>query len=137
MDLYAHKRARVAAMLKRWNAGTVTLTRTTQAAPEDETPWIPGDATTTDVYRLDARADGVAGEYADGTTVLATDRMVIASPKATHTMSDGEEADGAVVDIVPQMTDVLTIDGSEKTIKKIEAVPASGPPAMFHIFVES
>lgn len=128
MDLYAPKRARVAAMIKRWSTGTVMLTRTTNAPADDATPWIPGAATLV-VYRLDARADGVAGEYADGATVLATDLKVIASPKAT--------LDGVTVDLVPRMTDVLTIDGAEKAIKKIDAVPASGPAAMFHIFVES
>lgn len=128
MDLYAPKRARVAAMLKRWSAGTITLTRATRAPSDEATPWIPGEATLT-VYQLDARADGVAGEYADGTTVLATDLKVIVSPKAT--------LDGVTVDLVPRMTDVLTIDGKEKAIKKIDAVPASGPAAMFHVFVES
>jgi len=38
---------------------------------------------------------------------------------------------------VPVMTDVLTIDGEQRAIKKIDAVPASGPAAMFHLFVES
>ncbi len=136
-DPYAAKRARVAAKLKQWSTGNITLTRTTPGEGDPETPWIPGGEPTIDVYALDARANGVAAEHVDGTTVLATDLMVIASPKATHTLTGGETADGAVIDIVPGMTDILHIDGQEKAIKKVEAVPASGPAARFHIFVAS
>lgn len=136
MDLYAPKRARVARMAKLWSTGTITLTRSRPAAPEPETPWIPGTPTL-DVYALDARSDGVADEYVNGETILATDLMVIASPKARHTLSDGDPADGAIVDLAPRMTDLLTIDGARKVIKKIEAVPASGPPGVFHIVIAS
>jgi hypothetical protein len=130
VDLYAPKRRRVALILKRWNTGTISLTRTTPGTPDPTTPWIPGTPTL-DVYGLDARANGVDAEYVNHETILATDLMVIASPKARHT------PDGAVVDIVPRMTDVLKIDGAQKAIKKIEAVPAAGPAARFHIFVAS
>ena len=136
MDSYAEIRDRVAAVLKEWNTGAVTLTRTTRGEPDAATPWIPG-ASTLDVYALDVRVNGVSAEHADGTTILGADLMVIASPKATHTMSNGSPADGAIVDLVPQMSDVLAIDGAVKVIKKIKAVPASGPAAMFHIFVAS
>jgi hypothetical protein len=121
-DRYAYARERVAAKLAEFNTGAITLTRTTRAAPNPATPHIPGAVTTTDVYSLDARADGVAAEYVNGTTILATDLMVIAAPPA---------------DIIPRLTDTLSIDGAPKTIKKIEAVPAAGPPARFHIFVAS
>lgn len=126
----------VRALIRKYGSGTVMLVQATPGAPDPETPWLPGEPTV-DVYALDARVDGVSAGYVDGTTVLATDVMVIASPKATHTLSDGEPADGAIVDVVPTMTDVLRIDGQEKAIKKIEAVPAAGPPARYHIFVAS
>lgn len=136
MDSYAAIRDHVATVLKEWNTGGVTLTRTTRGESDAATPWIPGSPTT-DVYALDVRVNGVSAEHADGTTILGTDLVVIASPKATHTMSNGNPADGAVVDLVPRMTDILTIGGTEKVIKKIQAIPASGPAAMFHIFVAS
>jgi len=135
-DVYAPMRRRVARKINRWNTGTITLTRTTPGTPDPTTPWIPGTPTL-DVYALDARVDGVSADYVDEETVLVTDLMVIASPKARHTLTDGDPADGAVVDIVPRMTDVLLIDGAQKAIKKIEAVPAAGPAARFHIFVAS
>lgn len=135
-DPYAYARSRVASKLAIWNTGAVTLTRSTPGAPEEATPWIPGEPTL-DVYELDARVDGVAEEYINETTILASDLMVIASPKAVHTLTDGDPADGAVVDLVPQMTDTLAIDGAAKVIKKIDAIPAAGPAARFHIFVAS
>lgn len=119
----------VARKIKQYGGGAVTLTRTTRAAPDASTPQTPGAVTATDVYTLDARVDGVAAEFIDGTTIVATDRMAIVSPKAT--------LGGAVVDIVPRMSDVLTVDGAAKVIKKIEAVPASGPAARFHVFIAS
>lgn len=127
VDVYASKRRRVARMIKRWNAGNVTLMRTTPGEPDEATPWEPGEPST-EVYTLRARVDGVAADYVDG-TIIATDLMIIASPKAL--LADVE------VDIVPNMTDVLSIDGAAKIIKKIEAVPAAGPAARFHIFVAS
>lgn len=135
-DRYAAKRRRVAARLRQWSTGTVTLTRTTPGAPDVSKPWIPGEATL-DVYALDARVDGVAAEYVNGTTILASDLMVIASPKATHTLSGGVSAGDVAVSIVPRQSDTLQIDGVPKTIKKIEAVPAAGLAARFHIFVAS
>lgn len=127
-DVYAPKRRRVARMIKRWNTGEVTLTRTTPGTPNPATPWILGTPTTV-VYTLYTRVDGVSSDYVDDTTVLATDLMLIVSPKAL--------LDGEVVDIVPEQTDTLTIDGDVKIIKKIEAVPASGAAARFHLFVAS
>jgi len=129
MDAYEQMRDDVAAVLETWNTGTITLTRETRAEPDAETPWRPGAVTSTAVYTLDARADGTAGEYADGTVVLATDRMVIASPRAT--------LNGAAVEIIPEMTDTLTIEGETKVIKKIDAVPAAGPAVRYHMFISS
>lgn len=126
-DPYAFARERTAGALSRLSTGTVTLTRVTRADPDPSTPWKPGAVTSTAVYTLDARADGTAGEYADGSTVLAADRMVIASPRAT--------LNGAAVEIIPEMTDTLTIEGEANVIKRIDAVPAAGAAVRFHIFV--
>lgn len=120
---------RFARMLGNLGRGTITLTREIRAQSDPETPWRPGAVTSTAVYTLDARADGTAGEYADGTTVLATDRMVIASPRAT--------LNGTVVDLVPFITDTLSIDGEAKVIKKIDAIPAAGSAVRYHIFIKS
>lgn len=119
----------VARKIKQYGSGTVTLTRSTPGTPDPDTPWTPG-APTLVTYTLDARVDGVSDDDLKDTSIVSTDLVAIASPKAT-------DPDGDVVDIDPQMSDVLTIDGAAKTIKKIEAVPAAGPAARFHIFVAS
>lgn len=128
VDRYASKRRRVARIIAKWNTGTVTLTRTTPGTPDPSTPWIPGSPSTA-TYTLQARVDGVAADRIDGTTILATDLMVIASPRATLA--------GVAVDLVPQITDTLAIDGAVRAIKKIEAVPAAGAAARFHLYVAS
>ena len=129
-DRYDYVRNRTVAKIAEWKTGTVTLTRSTPGAlPDADKPWEPGTPTLT-VYTLDARIDGVVADYVDNTTILATDLMVIASPKATN------EA-GAVVDIVPVITDTLTVDGAVQVIKRIDAVPAAGQAARFNIFIGS
>lgn len=127
-DPYAYARERTVQALAAWTAGTVTLTRTTTGTPDPATPWIPGTPSTA-VYTLSARVDGVAADRVDGTTILASDLMVIVSPRATLA--------GSPVDLVPQMSDTLTIDGAVKAIKRIDAVPAAGPAARFNIYVAS
>lgn len=119
--------ANAARMIK--SRGTsITLNRTTNAPSDPSTPWIPG-APTTAVYTLDAFVKGATEQYIDGTTVLASDLMVVASPKATLA--------GAAVDVVPQMGDVLSIDGKAREIKRILPAPAAGTAALFRMFVAS
>ena len=127
-DAYAYARERTVEALAQWSTGTVTLTRTTPGTPDPSTPWIPGTPSTA-VYTLAARVDGVTADHADGATILATDLMVIASPKATLA--------GAAVDLVPRISDTLAIDGATKVIKKIEQVPAAGAAVRYHLFVAS
>jgi len=103
--------------------------RTATGTPESDTPWDPG-APSLDVFTLDARIDGVTADHLVDTSIVATDLVVIASPKATA-------SGGSVVDIEPRMTDTLQIGGVPKAIKKIEAVPAAGPAARFNLFVAS
>jgi len=126
----------VARQVGRYGTGTVTLTRSTPGEGDPTTPWTPGTPTL-DVYALDARLDGVTADQINGTTITATDLVAIASPRARHTLSNGEAADGAVVDIVPTESDVLTVDGETKVIKRVVAYPAAGPSALFHIFIAS
>lgn len=90
VNRYDYYRGRVAAKLKEFNTGTVTLTR---------------GATT---YTLDARVDGVIAEYLADTTIRGTDRMLIVSPSAgivprlTDTISiDGKAAVVKQIKAVP------------------------------------
>lgn len=128
-DPYAFARGRVAATIAKWTTGTVTLTRSTPGAVDPTEPWVV-PTPTQDVYTLDARVDGVIAEYVNDTTIVATDEMVIASPKA-------RDAGGNVVDIEPRQSDVLQVDGAARVIKQIKAIPAAGLTAMFHIIIAS
>lgn len=119
-----------ARLLGRYREGTVTLSRATVAAAEAETPWQPGETTGTTVYTLDAVVKGVTAGQIDGTLILASDLMVVASPKA-------RTASGNAVDVVPLLTDTLTIDGAAKVIKRVETMMAAGSPAAFRLFVAS
>lgn len=110
-DAYDYARERTATILREWNAGIISLKRADQ------------------IYSLDARADGAVEGTVEGSMILATDLKVIVSPKAL--------LDGAEVDIVPLVTDYLVIDGEDKVIKRVDAVPASGPAARFHVYVAS
>lgn len=110
------------------NGTEIALTRTANAASAPSTPWIPGSPTET-VYTLDAYVSGTAAKYADGTTVLVSDLMVVASPVARLA--------GVPTAIVPAMGDTITIDGKVKTIKAVRPAPAAGPAALYRIFVAS
>jgi hypothetical protein len=128
VDRYTYYRTRVLAKIQEFNTGTVTLTRTTNAAPEADTPWIPG-APTTEVYSLDAVVHEVSEQYVDNTLIVASDLMVVAPSEAT--------LDGTVVAFEPHMGDVVTIDGVARAIKRILPSPAAGDAAIFRIFVGS
>lgn len=129
--------ARNAARMIARKGETMTLTRTIQAAPDAATPWTPGDAATTKVYSFKARVTGVTAQYVDGATILASDLMVICGTKAKHTTTNGEPADGAIVDLDPRMSDSLQIAGVDKVIKKIAPATDRGVVAVFRIFVAS
>jgi hypothetical protein len=128
MDAYSGLRELVVSTMETWKSGTIALTRTTNAAPDPETPWTQG-APTTVVYDLDAVVRGASAEFIDGTTIVASDLMVVASPIARLA--------GVPTAIVPIMSDTLKIDGETKAIKAIKPAPASGPAAVFRIFVAS
>lgn len=130
VDNYGFIRRDVAAVMRDWATGDVVLTRFTRAAAATETPWVPGEATSVD-YALDARADGTIAVQVPGTTVQMTDLVLIASPVARR-VSDGVE-----VEIVPVEADRVTVDGVRHTVKRVEALPAAGPPALFKIYLAS
>lgn len=115
-------------LLRGQRLGTITLSRITRAA--DEAPGQPGDLTATTVYTLDAVARGVTAGQVDGTLILASDLMVVASPKA-------RTASGAIVELEPTTSDTLSVDGAAQVIKKVQQVPAAGPAASYRIFVAS
>lgn len=128
MTFYDEIRDVAVEVLAEFKQGAVTLTRTTLGASDPSTPWIPG-APTADVYELDAVVSGVTKKYIDGSLILASDLMVTASPRATH-------SDGTVVeDIAPQQADIITVDGAVKAVKAVKPTPAAGTAAAYLIFI--
>lgn len=134
MTFYEEMKGVAVDLLGEFGQGTVTLTRSTPGAVDPEHPEIFPEVTT-ETYELDAVVRGVSQKHIDGTAIVAGDLVATCSPLARHTLSDGEAADGAVVDISPEMTDTIAIDGAVKTVKKISPIPAAGTPAVFMIFI--
>ena len=93
-------------LLKRFNQGVI---RYIEAGPSTGPAWNPTPGADV-ISVLDATASGVAAEYFDGKSVLATDLMVTA----------------AVFDRVPTMNGRIEIDGKEVQVVKIMAKPAAG-----------
>jgi hypothetical protein len=106
---YSRIQSTASRLLARFAQGTVTLTRTTPGTPDPSTPWIPA-APTVATYTLDATVAAVGDKFVDGTTILATDRMVTAAAFGTE----------------PGPGDTLSIDGKVVTIVKQMRVPAAG-----------
>ena len=122
MGFYEEMAAVATELLTEFDQGG-TLSRTTTAAPAPETPWLPGESTTvTHTLRCAVSAvtvDQANAKYIDGTVITSADLVVTC----------------AVPEIVPAMTDTLTIDGLARTIKKIVQIPAAGVSVAFKIFI--
>lgn len=126
MDPYSFARKRVAAKIRKWKTGVITLTRVSEGVRDPDEPWVPVAKTET-VFTLDARADG-AQMYMPGETIQEDELKLIVSPKAV-------DQAGAAVDVEPQITDKITVDGKIFLIKSVEPVTAAGTPAKFLVTV--
>ncbi len=107
--IYTRMQGTASRLLGKFAQGTIVLTKTVTADPEPETPWIPGEASTTS-YALKAVAKGVSREFVDGTTILASDLEVTAADFGAE----------------PAPGDELTIDGEPVVILKQMRVPPAG-----------
>jgi hypothetical protein len=105
-------------VLAEFKQGTVVLSRTTYAASDPQTPWIPG-APTPATYTLAATVSGVSAELVDGTVILATDLQIVC----------------AVPAITPAPTDTVTIDGKAVSLLRVDQIPAAGAPVAFRLIV--
>lgn len=103
---YGKMQGTASRLLKRFNQGVIRYIEAGPATGPVYDPTPGADVAST----LDATANGVAAEYVDGKTVLATDLMVTA----------------AVFDRTPTMNGRIEIDGKEVQIVKIMPKPAAG-----------
>ena len=127
MSIYDNLQPTANALLAQFKQGTVTLNRVTFAASDVSTPWLPG-AQTTETYSLSAVVQGVKKEHLADTLIQASDLIVTCAVEALN-------ASGVAVDIDPKMEDGVVINGRAHEIKKIQAVPPSGTPIVFRLFV--
>jgi hypothetical protein len=118
MAFYDEMRGVADELLGEFAQGTCTLKRVTTAAPNPETPWIPGEETVT-TYPLAAAVRRVSQKYVDGTLIVATDNQVTF----------------AVPAIVPAMSDILVIDGAEHAMKDLRPIPGAGVVVAYIAFI--
>lgn len=117
-DFYQRMKTNVAdKLLGQFKQGNIQLVRREVVPPVNS--W---DAPTiTDVtYQLDAIASGVAQEYIDGTTIVATDLQVVSA------VPDG---------VIPAAGDIIKIDGKNTTLLRIIPVPAAGLTVAYKFLV--
>jgi len=106
---YGRMQGTATRLLDRFAQGTVSLKRVTTAAPDPETPWIPGAETVT-TYPLSAAVKRLHQRYENGVLIIQTGDMVTF----------------AVPEVVPLITDLLVIDGVERVITNLTPVPGAG-----------
>jgi hypothetical protein len=102
--------------------GVLALERRTLVAGSQ--PWEPEVPLTT-VHPVIGVVQSIDRRLVDGTTVLATDRLAILP------------ANSLPVDVAPQITDRLMVDGVPTTIKKVIRVPEAGIVIVYRLVLGS
>lgn len=108
-DFYDEMRDVADELLAEFAQGTVILKRVTTAAPDPETPWVPGSETVT-TYTLNATVKRMHQRYENGVLIVETGDMVTF----------------AVPPVTPLITDKLVIDGVERVISNLTPIPGAG-----------
>lgn len=103
--------------------GVVVLTRTSVFIDPDHDWEESGERTTSESETLSAAVSG-AEEYADGDTILATDRRVVAAVPVMN-WRPPESGESARLS--------LTLDGKPVTIVRIRGIPPVGTPAAIEL----
>ena len=116
-DLYTRMRGRATRLLDKYGQGSVAYIQPGSVSGPGYAP-VVGTPTT---HTLDATVTGVAQQYVDGTTILATDLMVMCS----------------VFGAEPTVAGHLTIDGRTLQIVRVDRVPAAGTVIVWRLFVRA
>jgi hypothetical protein len=109
-------------IIDEFQQGTLKLERRTPVA--SPVPWDPAEPTAK-MYPVVGVVRSVDRRYVDGTLVIATDRMATLPVK------------GLPVGVVPEMTDLLHVDGQPTTIKKVLRVPEAGIIIVYKLILGS
>ncbi|TPM39405.1 hypothetical protein FJ951_27075 [Mesorhizobium sp. B2-2-3] len=97
--------------------GTVQLKRETPGVVDPDQPWVPVEPTVT-TWPLNAAVKRVDQRYENGVLIVQT----------------GDIVTFAVPEVVPQMTDKLVIDGTERVITSLRPTPAAGTVVAWKAF---
>ena len=123
--------------------GAITLIRTEQTAkPGDWPTWEPWTGTkTVKTYRLYGAVSGVDAKLVDGTTILASDMMLICADRMTLIQTKvGDDAPSASSTDVPFNLDageIVNIDGRPMTTMQRIPVPGAGVTAAHKFIVRA
>jgi len=121
---YGRMAGTAARLLDRFNQGVITLTRP-GAETAGPNPWDPPTRDDDQIFVLAATVAAVTvdqanAKYIDGTVITTADLVITC----------------AVPPVLPAMTDIVSVDGQVRAIKKIVQVPAAGVPVAFKLFVQ-
>lgn len=106
-------------LLNKFQQGSIELVRRTTVAGTN--PW--DEPVVTEVsHKLAAIASGVAQEYVDGVTIFATDLQIVSA------VPDG---------VVPNVSDIVKIDGKDTVLLRIIPVPAAGLTVAYKFLVRA
>jgi hypothetical protein len=109
-------------IIDEFQQGVLMLERRTLVAGAE--PWDPS-VPTTQQFPVVGTVQAVDRRLVDGTTVIATDRMAIIPTNSLP------------VNVRPEMSDRLVIDGEPAVIKKILTVPAAGIAIVYKLVLGS
>ena len=110
-------------LITEYQQGVIALERRTQP-PATPPEWDPPPSEVAQ-YPVVGVVRNVDRRFVDGTLVMATDRMATLPARSLP------------AGIVPQMTDVLYIDGEPTTIKKVIRVPEAGIIIVYKLILGS
>ena len=120
--------------------GRITVVRTEQAEmPPDWPTWEPWPgAVTTKTYLLRGAVSGVSKELVDGTTILASDQLLICADWmaliSTQTGDDDPVASNTEVPFDVAVPEVVNVDGVPFTTLQRVPIPGAGVKAA-HKFI--
>ncbi len=119
--------------------GVITVVRTTDGKPDDWPTWEPWEGVeTVKTYLLRGAVSGVSKELVDGTTILATDQLLICADWmaliSTQTDDDDPVTSNTAVPFDLAVPEVVSIDGQPFTTLQRVPIPGAGVKAA-HKFI--
>lgn len=120
--------------------GVITVIRTEQAEPPPDWPtWEPWEGVeTVKTYRIYGAVRGVAKEFVDGITILASDMVLLTADRMTliETKVGDDPAVASSVEVPFDLTvgEIVNIDGVPFTMLQRVPIPGAGVKAA-HKFI--